>query len=113
MYMATWWIVTGLVTSVAQKSRSPGCRSERGMWGPAFHWSAATRGSWMPTWEYDHWVRPLQSNVPGPVAPQTYGSPSRLRAAAIAPAAMSLGGVVPAGSAPDASSSADENACAL
>src|SRR3954466_9516152 len=98
-------MVAGLDRSVAQNSRSPGCSSPIVTCGPVFHWSAATRGSATPAWAYAHCVSPLQSKVSGPVAPQTYGDPSRLRAAAIALATSLFGGSVePLGATPAAAS---------
>src|SRR5579862_9448342 len=36
----------------------------------------------IPAWRNDHWTRPEQSKVVGPLPPHTYGSPRRLIAAA-------------------------------
>src|SRR5450759_2402364 len=73
--MATWWIVAGLAGSVAQNNRSPAARSPRLMCAPAYHCSAATRGSPTPARAYAHWVSPEQSKESAPTAPHTEGFP--------------------------------------
>src|SRR5690348_10191099 len=93
--MATWWIVLGSAVFVAQNRRSPGSSWSWLGWGPTNHCSRDVRGRAIPAAAYAHWVRPEQSNVVGPVAPHTYGMPSRLRAAVIA---VTTGAGVPGGS---------------
>src|SRR5579884_3618784 len=50
--------------------------SETGTTGPISACSCEVRGSCTPAAAHTCWVRPEQSNSPGPVAPHTYGLPS-------------------------------------
>src|SRR5579863_1660479 len=82
-YMPTW-----LMPPKPQKRRSPGWRSERGIWGMASYWAAAVRGRSTPAWRQAHCVSPEQSKPPpGLSPPHTYGTPIWLSAAATAVAA--------------------------
>ena len=65
---------------VFQKIKSPACKSDLLTALPLLLWAKEVLGIDIPSCLWHHEVKPLQSKVLGPVAPQTYLQPSLLLA---------------------------------